>query len=106
MPRPKKSDTATVADWSILELPEVYAAIQRSASGLAHATGQDADDLMQEGLLALGVRPTEVRAAYDKGGAALVAHKAWGFMHSRTLTERKRTNKFPSLEQMTECYED
>lgn len=105
MSRPKKSDGATEADadWSILGLPEVLAAIQVTAERLVSTTtAGEADDLAQEALLALSVRPTEVRSSYDQGGAYYVARRAYGFMRTRLMTEVAHQQKYPSLEALTE----
>jgi hypothetical protein len=61
--RERLSDTATEADWSFIEVPAVYAGLQKSCERAARNTGADAEELFQDMCLWLAVR--EHTRTYD-----------------------------------------
>lgn len=61
MSRAKRSDLATTADWSFTGRADLMAALEGQARNRAAQYGLDADDVFQETLLWLAVRP-EIQA--------------------------------------------
>lgn len=64
MANPRRSDTATTADWSFVDRPEVMKGLDKVAQLAGEWEGFDADDVRQDLYLWLGVRP-EVQAKPD-----------------------------------------
>lgn len=94
--KPKRSDSATAADadWSFLEIEGLEQALRARAVDVGRRHRVDADDLYQEAVLFLAVRPLEVRDSYSKGGMAYVASFAGrGCMNRRADAEHNQQHE-------------
>jgi hypothetical protein len=90
----KLSDTATEADWSFLEIPFLADALRREAEVVAVKFHLDSDDVYQEALLDMAVRPGSVASAQAEGRDAvkLLAYRANVIMVDRAKSQSKHDN--------------
>lgn len=98
----KKSDKATSADWSFMDLPGVARALERAAENTAsswHLASDAAGDLLAEAHLALAVRPEAVANSFEKGGAPYVANLARATMRNRARDEKRKIKQQAELDE-------
>lgn len=99
----KLGDTASEADWSFLEIPGVMNAIVKTAKAKGLQYGVDSDDLFQEAVMALAVRPALVKSAIADSTtsvAKLLSYRAGMFMITRAETMNKHAthNDYPEAD--------
>jgi hypothetical protein len=95
MANAKLSDSADAGDcdWSFIENPKICAAIRNSAKRVASLYSVDEDDLYQEAVLFLAVRPAAVAKDMANGaaGANFVGFRASGVMRDRAIAMQNKS---------------
>jgi hypothetical protein len=89
---PKRSDSAqaTDCDWAFLDNPSISKVLRARADKVASHYGVDSDDLFQEAVLFLAVRPEAVANDMSKGSAGpnFVGFRAYNVMLDRAKAMR------------------
>ena len=104
MSNPRKVDVATEADWSFYENDAVVAAASQAAHSVASKFIDIAefDDLEQDALLFLAVRP-EMVATYvadTDGGMKALQWRVYRYLYEEAEREAVRSNRTVSVDSM------